>query len=162
LSTIEALQEAAQFGLRKRVWDGTARPWCGANHGARQAYWRSTSEVEKLQKASQCRSQHVEGTALETTSTVADKTVDVLRPERPQPQGPPPKAPLQKLPNEEPINGPCCLSQPGDLIQVPIILAAQPFDARGALCGFDYAEVAGGLARLYVSITMRDWLHGER
>jgi hypothetical protein len=118
--------------------------------------------VEKGQKASQCRSQHVEGTALETTSTVADKTVDVLRPERPQPQGLPPKAPLQKLPNEEPINGPCCLSQPGGLIKVPIILAAQPFNARGALCGFDYAEVAGGLARLYVSITMRDWLHGER
>jgi hypothetical protein len=69
---------------------------------------------------------------------------------------------LQKLPNEEPINGPCCLSQPGDLIQVPIILAAQPLDARGVLCGFDYAEAPGGLFPLYVSITMRDLLHGER
>jgi hypothetical protein len=118
--------------------------------------------VEKRQKASQCRSQHVEGTALETTSTVADETVDVLRPERPQPQGPPPKALLQKLPNEEPISGPCCLSQPGHLIKVPIILAAQPFDPLEALCGFDYAEVAGGLSPLCVSITMRARLHGER
>ena len=96
------------------------------------------------------------------TFPVADKTVDVLRPERLQPQGLPPKASLQKLPNEEPINGPCCLSQPGDLIKMPIILAAQPFDAREALCGFDYAELASGLSPLCVSITMRAWLHGER
>jgi hypothetical protein len=121
-----------------------------------------TGEVEKRQKASQCRRQHMEGTALESRPTVTNKAINVLRLERPQPQRPPPIAPLQKLPNEEPINGPCCLSEPSHLIQVPIILAAQLLDARGVLCGFDYAEVAGGPFPLYPSNTMRDLLHGER
>jgi len=104
----------------------------------------------------------MEGTALETRPIVTNKAIDIPRLEHPQPQGPPPKAPLQKLPNEEPINGPCCLTQPGDLIQVPVILTAQPLDAPGSLCGFDYAEVAGGLLPLYVSNTMRGLLHGAR
>ena len=103
----------------------------------------------------------MEGTALETKPTVTNKAIDVLRLEHPQPQGPPPKAPLQKLPDEEPINGPCCLSQPGNLIQVPIILEAQPLDARGVLCSIDYAEVAGGPFPLYISNTLCDLLHGE-
>ena len=64
-------------------------------------------------------------TTLETRSTVLNKTVNLLRFERPHSQGTPPEAPLQKLPDEEPIDGSCCLSQPGDLIQVPITLAAQ-------------------------------------
>jgi hypothetical protein len=93
---------------------------------------------------------------------VANKAIDVLRLERPQPQGPTPKAPLQKLPNEEPINRPRCLGQPGDLIQVTVILAAQPLNARGVLCGFDYAEVDRGLCPLSGSIMMRDRFHGER
>ena len=99
---------------------------------------------------------------METISTMTDKNIDVRRLQRPQSQEPPPKAPMQKLPNEEPINGPCCLSQPGDLIQVPIILAAQPFGAQAVQCDFDYAEVAGGLSPVYVSNTMHDVLHGER
>jgi len=47
------------------------------------------------------------------------------------------------------------------LIKVPVILAAQPLNAR-RMRWLDYAEVANGLCPLCASITMLDLLHGER
>jgi hypothetical protein len=47
---------------------------------------------------------------------------------RPQVPGPPSKALLQKPPNEEPVNEPCYLSRPGDLIKMPM---GDPFPLWG-------------------------------
>jgi len=129
LGAIEAFQAAAQLGLGERGWDRTVRSWRWADYGVRQSCLCPTTEVEKPQKASQSRRQHMQGTGLETRSTIANETIDILRLKGLEPQGPPPKAPLQKLPNEEPINAACCLGQSSDLVKVPIILAAQPLSA---------------------------------
>jgi hypothetical protein len=92
---------------------------------------------------------------------VLNKTVNLLRFERPHSQGTPPEAPLQKLLDEEPIDGSCRLSQPGYLLKMTVVLAAQPLDPRGVLCSLNYAELADGLSPLGTSIATLDLQHGE-
>jgi hypothetical protein len=86
--------------------------------------------VEKPQKTSERRRQHMQRAALEMTSPMANETTDIIHLKRPEAQGPLTKVPLQKLPDEKPINAASGLSQPGDLVKVPIILAAQPLSPR--------------------------------
>ncbi len=90
---------------------------------------RPTGEVEKREKASQGRRQHMQRTGLETRPAVVHRAADILRLEHHESKCSLPKMPFQKLSNKALINRSCILGQPGDPIQVSIILPTQVLDA---------------------------------
>jgi hypothetical protein len=143
LGAIKAFQEATQFRIGESFWWRRGGAWRWANDGLLQLWLQPTLKMEKTQKVPQRRGEHVQRTASQARAR-AHEAIQILRLKRSETQASLAKAPSQKLLDEEPIDVTGCLRQTGDLIEMPVILVAQPLKPLSALCWFSYPQVSNG------------------